>query len=85
MLLLSMHALDSVVTEALFSDYYATVNPFFFLRDLFGAMVIVGVAMAVLRRYFLKHHALEPVPEITMPLSSWRLSCFPELDWKGSK
>ena len=54
MLLLVMHALDSVVTEALFSDYYATVNPFFFLRDLFGAMVIVGVAMAVFRRYFLK-------------------------------
>jgi len=54
MLLLLMHALDSVVTEALFSDYYATVNPFFFLRDLFGAMVIVGVAMAVFRRYFLK-------------------------------
>ena len=54
MLLLLMHALDSVVTGALFSDYYATVNPFFFLRDLFGAMVIVGVAMAVFRRYFLK-------------------------------
>ena len=54
MLLLILHALDSVVTEALFSDYYATVNPFFFLRDLFGAMVIVGVAMVVLRRYFFK-------------------------------
>ena len=54
MLLLILHALDSMVTEALFSDYYATVNPFFFLRDLFGAMVIVGVAMVVLRRYFFK-------------------------------
>jgi hypothetical protein len=30
MLLLGMHALESVVTEALFSDYYATVNPFSF-------------------------------------------------------
>ena len=54
MLLLVMHALDSVVTEAFFSDYYSTLNPFFFLRDLFGAMVIVGVALAVFRRYFLK-------------------------------
>jgi heterodisulfide reductase subunit C/nitrate reductase gamma subunit len=54
MLLLVMHALDSVVTEMLFRNYYATVNPFFFLRDLFGAMVIVGVAMVVLRRYFFK-------------------------------
>ena len=62
MLLLLMHALDSVVTEALFSDYYATVNPFFFLRDLFGAMVIVGVAMAIFRRYFLKTPRLRTGP-----------------------
>ena len=63
MLLLAMHALDSVVTEALFSDYYATVNPFFFLRDLFGTMVIVGVAMAVFRRYFLKRSRLRTGPK----------------------
>jgi heterodisulfide reductase subunit C/nitrate reductase gamma subunit len=62
-LLLLMHALDSVVTEALFSDYYATVNPFFFLRDLFGTMVIVGVAMAVFRRYFLKRSRLRTGPK----------------------
>ena len=63
MLLLVMHALDSVVTEALFSDYYATVNPFFFLRDLFGAMVIVGVAMAMFRRYYLKTPRLRTGPK----------------------
>jgi heterodisulfide reductase subunit C len=62
MLLLIMHALDSVVTEALFSDYYATVNPFFFLRDLFGAMVVVGVTMAVFRRYFSKTPRLRTGP-----------------------
>ncbi len=62
MLLLAMHALDSVVTEALFSDYYATVNPFFFLRDLFGAMVIVGMTMAVFRRYFLNPPRLRTAP-----------------------
>ena len=45
MLLLLVHALDSVITEAWFDDYYATVNPFFFLRDLFGVMVLVGVAL----------------------------------------
>jgi heterodisulfide reductase subunit C len=54
MLLLLMHALDSVFTEAMFTDYYATVNPFFFLRDLFGAMVLVGVGMAAFRRYLSK-------------------------------
>jgi heterodisulfide reductase subunit C len=54
MLLLLMHALDSVITAALFVDYYATVNPFFFLRDLAGAMVLIGVALAVFRRYLSK-------------------------------
>ncbi len=63
MLLLIMHALDSEVTEALFSDYYATVNPFFFLRDLFGAMVVVGVTMAVFRRYFSKTPRLRTGPK----------------------
>jgi len=54
MLLLLMHALDTVITEAWFNDYYATVNPFFFLRDLFGAMVLAGVAIAAFRRYVSK-------------------------------
>ena len=53
-LLLLMHALDSVITEAWFDDYYATVNPYFFLRDLFGAMVLLGVALAAFRRYLSK-------------------------------
>ncbi len=63
MLLLLMHALESVVTEALFSDYYPTVNPFFFLRDLFGVMVIGGVIMAVFRRYFSPHPRLRTGPK----------------------
>ena len=58
MLLLLMHALQSVITEALFSDYYATVNPFFFLRDFFGAMVLVGVILAAVRRYLAKPRRL---------------------------
>ena len=58
MLLLLMHALESVVTEALFSDYYSTVNPFFFLRDFFGAMVMGGVILAAVRRYLTKPRRL---------------------------
>jgi heterodisulfide reductase subunit C/nitrate reductase gamma subunit len=54
MLLLLMHALQSVLTQAWFDDYYPTVNPFFFLRDLFGAMVLIGVALAAIRRYLVK-------------------------------
>ncbi|MGB7575236.1 MAG: 4Fe-4S dicluster domain-containing protein [Thermodesulfobacteriota bacterium] len=54
MLLLLMHALDKTITVALWKNYYPTVNPFMFLRDLFGAMVIVGVIIAIYRRFILK-------------------------------
>lgn len=53
-LLLLMHALDHFISEPLFSDYYATINPFMFLRNFFGAMVVVGVAIAVYRRVTVK-------------------------------
>jgi len=54
MLLLLMHALDGLITQRLFSDYASTLNPFMFLRDLFGFMVIVGIAIALVRRFILK-------------------------------
>jgi heterodisulfide reductase subunit C/nitrate reductase gamma subunit len=57
-LLLLMHALQTVVSEAIFSDYYSTVNPFWFLRDLFGAMVLVGVILALFRRLIAKPRRL---------------------------
>jgi len=53
-LLLLMHALDGLITANLFPDYYSTLNPFLFLRDLSGAMVILGVAMALCRRFVMK-------------------------------
>lgn len=53
-LLFLMHALDSIVSEALFNDYLPTLNPFLFLRNLFGVMVLIGVAIAVFRRITLK-------------------------------
>jgi len=62
MLLVLMHALESEISAVLFSDYYATVNPFFLLRDLFGAMVLVGVAMAIFRRYIAKPRRLRTGP-----------------------
>jgi len=54
MLLLFMHALESLISENLFSGYQNTLNPFLFLRDLFGAMVIVGVLIAACRRFISK-------------------------------
>ena len=58
LLLFFLHALDSVVTENLFSGYYSTLNPYLFLRNLFGIMVLAGVAIAVYRRLSLKPQRL---------------------------
>lgn len=54
MLLLLMHALDKFITSNLFMDYSSTLNPFLFLRNLFVAFVILGLAVAVYRRFILK-------------------------------
>ena len=53
-LLLLMHALEKHISEAIFAEYYATLNPFFFLRDVFGLMVLIGVGIAIYRRFVLK-------------------------------
>lgn len=50
MLLFFIHALGHNVSHPFFSTYYSTINPFLFLRDLFGLMVIGGVAIAIYRR-----------------------------------
>lgn len=54
MLLLLMHALDKFITSKLFAEYYSTINPFMFLRDLFGFLVIGGIAIALYRRFIMK-------------------------------
>ena len=68
MLLLLMHALDGIITEALFSEYASTLNPFMFLRDLFGFMVIIGIGIAIYRRIVMK------VPRLkTNPMDSYAI------------
>jgi len=62
MLLVLMHALDAFITSAVFSTYSATLNPFLFLRDLFGALVIIGICMAVYRRFILRPPRLHTNP-----------------------
>ncbi|MEW6376334.1 MAG: hypothetical protein AB1502_11180, partial [Thermodesulfobacteriota bacterium] len=54
MLLLLMHALDKYITVAIWKNYYPTINPFIFLRDLFGGLVIIGVIIAIYRRFILR-------------------------------
>lgn len=53
MILLLMHALEKQISVSLFSNYYSTLNPFMFIRDLSGVLVIVGVLMAIYRRFFM--------------------------------
>jgi heterodisulfide reductase subunit C/nitrate reductase gamma subunit len=53
-LLVVFHALDAFVTAKLFQGYYPTLNPFLTLRDLFGALVIFGMALGLFRRFALK-------------------------------
>lgn len=45
MWLLLMHAFAAAVTEKLFPGYQPTLNPYLFLRDLGGVMVLIGVAL----------------------------------------
>ena len=54
MLLVIMHALGSLLTQALFSDYQSTLNPFLFLRNFFGVLVCAGLVLAIMRRSGLK-------------------------------
>jgi heterodisulfide reductase subunit C/nitrate reductase gamma subunit len=54
MLLLLMHALDHFTVRHLVSPYSPTLNPFLFLRNLFGAFVLAGIAIAAYRRVFMK-------------------------------
>ena len=61
-LLFLMHALGSVVTANLFSDYEPTLNPYLFLRNLFGVMVLAGLALAVFRRISLEPQRLRTNP-----------------------
>ncbi|VEN75163.1 conserved membrane hypothetical protein [Candidatus Desulfarcum epimagneticum] len=50
MALLFMHALGFMF----FADFQSTVNPFLFLRDLFGVIVVVGLGISFYRRHILK-------------------------------
>ncbi len=57
--LLLMHALDRFVSQKLFPNYYSPelsalnpLNPFLFLRNLFGALMLIGVVIAAYRRIF---------------------------------
>lgn len=51
MLLLLMHALSTLVTIKLFPGYESTRMPYLFLRNLFGALALVGLAAFLVGRW----------------------------------
>ena len=53
-MLLLMHALNEFTSAVVFKNYYSAINPFLFLRDFLGLLVIIGVALAVYRRFIRK-------------------------------
>ena len=84
-LLFLIHALDSVVSEKIFSDYQSTLNPFLFLRNLFGIMVLAGVAIAVYRRISLKPKRLKTYPSDWAALIFVGIIIFSGMLLEGSK
>ena len=58
-LLFLFHALSSIVSNSLFADFQPTLNPFLFLRNLFGLLVIIGLGLAVYRRITFKSKRLK--------------------------
>ncbi|MEZ4527200.1 MAG: 4Fe-4S dicluster domain-containing protein, partial [Desulfobacterales bacterium] len=63
--LLFFHALEDQITVRIFPGYVSTLNPFMFLRNLAGFMVICGIGIAVCRRLCL------PVLRETNRKSDW--------------
>lgn len=68
-LLFLFHALSGSVSENLFADYQSTLNPFLFLRNLFGLMVAVGVGLAIYRRIKLEPQRLKSAASDWMALA----------------
>ena len=53
-MLFFLHALDNLVVAGFYPGYSATLNPFLFLRDAGGALIVAGIALAVYRRFIRK-------------------------------
>ena len=66
MLLLLMHALAPVVTAKLFPGYQPTLAPYFFLRELFGVMVLLGVAVF----FFARRRGRTGFPSVRRPIDA---------------
>ncbi len=55
-LLFFLHVLDNYVVARFYPEYAATLNPFLFLRDAGGALIVIGIALALYRRFIRQVH-----------------------------
>jgi hypothetical protein len=61
------HALEDLVSRPLFPGYEPTLDPWQFLRDLFGVLVIVGLGVALSRRLFVRDMRRTPASRTSSP------------------
>ena len=55
-MLFFLHVLDNEVVVHFYPEYASTLNPFLFLRDAGGALIVIGVALAIYRRFIKQTH-----------------------------
>lgn len=48
--LVVFHALDGLTSARIFGDYASTLNPYLFVRNALGALVLAGIIVALVRR-----------------------------------
>jgi heterodisulfide reductase subunit C/nitrate reductase gamma subunit len=71
-LLLLMHALGVYINPLFFSNYYATLNPFLFLRNFFGALVALGLLIQIYNRFIHR----DPVNPTTSAMDVYTILIF---------
>ena len=55
-MLFFLHVLDNKVVAHLYPEYASTLNPFLFIRDAGGGLIVIGVALAIYRRFIKQTH-----------------------------
>lgn len=55
-ILFFLHVLDNEVVVHFYPQYASTLNPFLFLRDAGGALIVIGIALAIYRRFIRQTH-----------------------------
>lgn len=83
--LLFSHGFGRAIPDAIFGNYEPTLNPFLFLRNIFGLMVLMGLCLAAYRRFALKPQRLKSDPQDWTALLLIATIIFTGMLFEGSK